>query len=138
MKITVIAVGKQKDKSIKELVSMYEKRLPRGVKLSWIEVPAERGKIDTKTAAAREADRIRSKIPSRAKVAALSERGKNYSSLKFARWVEGFRDRGLDLCFLIGGADGLARELIDESHEVVSLSALQPVTARAANKAHVV
>ena len=124
MRITVIAVGKLKDKAVDQIRGQYQKRLPRGVKLDWVEVPATRGKVDPEKALQKEAEKIRARLPERARLVALSEGGRQMSSMEFARWLAGVRDRGLDLCFVIGGADGLNPSLLNEVNEILSLSRL--------------
>jgi 23S rRNA (pseudouridine1915-N3)-methyltransferase len=124
MRITVIAVGKLRDRATGELIKKYSARLPRGVKIKWIEVPAESGKRDAKTALEKEAEKIRARIPERARTAALSEKGREMSSMEFAKWLGKVRDAGRDLCFIIGSADGLDPDLIKEADDAVSLSRL--------------
>lgn len=122
MRITVIAVGKLRDPAIKEILCEYEKRLPSGLKLEWIEVPA--GKGDLAHARAEEAGKIRDRVPERARLAALSEKGLEMDSREFAKWIGKLRDQGLDLCLAIGGADGLDPALIKSADHVVALSRL--------------
>jgi 23S rRNA (pseudouridine1915-N3)-methyltransferase len=124
MRITVITVGKCRQKAVAELAGEYARRLPPGVKLAWVEVPAARVKGDPAGARGEDAARIRARIPAGARVAALAERGRARSSRDFAQWIGALRDRGQDLCFIIGPADGLDPALIADAHDVVSLSPL--------------
>jgi 23S rRNA (pseudouridine1915-N3)-methyltransferase len=123
MRITVIAVGKLRDAAVAQLVARYGQRLPRGVKLTWVEV-AGSGKKDTRAARAEESTRIRARVPTGSRVVALGERGRLMDSQAFAAWLGGLRDHGRDLCLLIGGADGLDPELMAGVDETVSLSPL--------------
>jgi 23S rRNA (pseudouridine1915-N3)-methyltransferase len=124
MRITIIAVGKLRDRAVAELAEKYVKRLPPGVKLEWIEVAAAPGKAGGRPARAAEAERLRARLPAGAHVAALTERGRVMDSMAFARWLGGLRDQGRDLCLLIGGADGLDPALIAGAGNAVSLSPL--------------
>ncbi len=124
MDIHVIAVGKLKSAEVAALIEEYAKRLPKGVRLSWTEAPGESGKVDPAEAMAREAARIREKMPGRAHLAVLSESGKEMDSRELARWIGDVRDRGLDLCFVIGGAEGVDPSLESEAHTLLSLSRL--------------
>jgi len=124
MRIIVIAVGKLRDRAVFELTRKYEKRLPGGCKIEWVEVPAVSGRVEPEQARAREAERIRRRIPERAWVAALSEKGREMDSLAFARWLSRLRDRGRDVCFIIGGVSGLHPSLLKKSDETISLSRL--------------
>jgi 23S rRNA (pseudouridine1915-N3)-methyltransferase len=124
MRVTVIAVGKVRDRATGELIRKYSARLPRGVKIKWIEVPAESGKKDAKTALEKEAEKIRARIPEHARTAALTEKGREMSSMEFAKWLERARDSGRDPCFIIGSAEGLDPDLIEEADDALSLSRL--------------
>jgi len=124
MKISVIAVGKLRSKSVSELAAEYAARLPAGLKLEWVEVKAEQGGADPASAKAREAERIRGRLPERAYVLALSERGRELSSREFARFLGSLRDQGRDLALLIGGADGLDPGLLQSADDVIALSRL--------------
>jgi len=124
MRITVIAVGKLRDRATGELIKKYSARLPRGVKIKWIEVPAESGKRDAKTALNKEAEKIRARVPERARTAALSEKGREMSSMEFAKWLGKIRDSGRDPCFIIGSADGLDPALLKAAEDSISLSRL--------------
>jgi 23S rRNA (pseudouridine1915-N3)-methyltransferase len=73
------------------------------------------------TGPAAEADALTRAIPQGATLVALDERGRALASPEFADKLEGFRDRGTaDLAFVIGGADGLLRDLRDGADLVVS------------------
>jgi len=124
MKITVLAVGKAKDKRMAGLVSDYAGRLRGTVEIEWNELAAESGKVDPPTAKKREGERIISRLPKGAEVAALSENGKATDSRGFAAWVGDALDRGRDLCFLIGGPEGLHRSVLDRADRVISLGRL--------------
>ena len=124
MKITIIAVGKPRDKSVDKIVAEYAKRLPPGLSVEWIAAQAASGKLDSKETMAREAEAIRQKMPNRAVVAALWEKGESLDSMSFARWIGKVRDGGQDLCFVIGGADGIDPGFLAEADRNISLSSL--------------
>jgi 23S rRNA (pseudouridine1915-N3)-methyltransferase len=123
MRITIIAVGKLKSKAVQSLVEEYEKRLPPALKINRIEVASPAGGPPSQIMAA-EADRIRDRVPQGSVVAALSEKGKEMDSKAFAEWLAAIRDSGKDLCFIIGGADGIHQSLIKETHHHIALSRL--------------
>lgn len=124
MRITVIKVGKAKDRAVSELAAGYGKRLGRGAGIEWIEVPQASGRTPPPRAMAREAESIRKRIPPGAYVVALSEGGRRLDSRSFAAWLGSLRDQGRQVCFLIGGVGGLDAGLVDEADEVISLSPL--------------
>jgi 23S rRNA (pseudouridine1915-N3)-methyltransferase len=73
------------------------------------------------TGPAAEADALTRAIPQGATIVALDERGRTLASPEFADRLEFFRDLGTaDLAFVIGGADGLLRDLRDGANLVVS------------------
>ncbi len=55
---------------------------------------------------------------------ALDERGRELSTRELADWLSTRVQQGQDLAFLIGGADGLAPEVLARSHFTLSLSRL--------------
>ncbi len=123
MRITIIAVGKLKSLPVREIVEEYERRLPRALKVRWIEVSSPSAG-STEGLLAAEAERIRSRIPKGALLAVLGEKGREMDSREFARRLGEIRDQGQDLCFVIGGAEGVHHSLISQSHETVALSKL--------------
>jgi 23S rRNA (pseudouridine1915-N3)-methyltransferase len=124
MRITILAVGKLREKALLGLIAEYEKRLPPGMKIEWVESPAAKGEGKSAEIMAREAQTLRGRIPARARKIALSEKGKEMSSLEFSAWLGRHRNEGRDLCFLIGGPEGLDPALVKEADEVISLSRL--------------
>jgi 23S rRNA (pseudouridine1915-N3)-methyltransferase len=54
------------------------------------------------------------RIPERSYVVLLDSRGQTFDSTAFARWLENRRQAGRDVCFVIGGADGIELERCDE------------------------
>lgn len=100
MAVTVHAVGRLKRGPETELVERYTKRLKR-LKTTVRELP-ERASKD------QEGDALLASIPPSAFVLALDEHGEDLPSVKFARLLGDQLDRGRDLAFIIGGADGLS------------------------------
>ena len=100
MAVTVHAVGRLKRGPETELVERYTKRLKR-LKTTVRELP-ERASKD------QEGDALLASIPPSAFVLALDEHGEDLPSVKFARLLGDQLDRGRDLVFIVGGADGLS------------------------------
>lgn len=112
-KITVIAVGKIKEKYFTDAVREYEKRLSGYCRLKIIEVADEKTP-DRASAASEdqirktEGERILSKVPGNAHVITLEIGGKMEDSVEFARHVERLGLYGKShLVFVIGGSLGL-------------------------------
>ena len=73
-------------------------------------------------ARATEADRILAAIPSDSVKVALDERGKTITTAELAGRLEDWMSHGRDVCFLIGGADGLDDAVSDRADLALSLS----------------
>lgn len=71
-----------------------------------------------------EAERIVAAIPSDGVKVALDERGKAITTAQLADRLEDWMGHGRDVCFLIGGADGLDETVRDRADLVLSLSKL--------------
>ena len=63
----------------------------------------------------RDDDRVERRIPERATACCSTSGGRTYDSVAFARWLEDRRQRGLDVCFVVGGAYGTELERCDET-----------------------
>lgn len=126
MRLTLAAVGRLKAGPERELVARYAERIAAtgkavglsGLALKETDESRARRPEDRKS---EEARALRALIPEGAKIVALDERGRSLSSEKFAAEVGALRDAGQrDLCFLIGGADGLDESLRNEAALVFS------------------
>ena len=112
-KVTILCVGKLKEKFYADAVSEYSKRLSRFCKLDIVELNEERLPEDPspaqiEAALSREADAIRAKLPPAAMAVALCVEGKQRSSEELAPLMADSASRGVShLVFLIGGSFGL-------------------------------
>jgi 23S rRNA (pseudouridine1915-N3)-methyltransferase len=103
VKLTIAAVGRLRSGPLLDLQKLYLGRLGWPVALREVE---ERRKLPAAELKEREAALLLGAVPERAIIAALDERGRNLSSQDFAERLRGWQDRGSDVAFLIGGADG--------------------------------
>ena len=92
MLITVLAVGRLRAPFADD-VEHYAKLLSRHARLELVEV--------------REDDAVARRLPDRAFTCLLGSAGKSFESVAFSRWLEDRRASGRDLCFVIGGPQGL-------------------------------
>lgn len=69
---------------------------------------------------AAEAELLARAIPSGSAVIVLDERGEQPSSPDFAARMAAFRDQARDICFVIGGADGIDPSLRDRAEWQIS------------------
>jgi 23S rRNA (pseudouridine1915-N3)-methyltransferase len=108
MKTTILAIGKARGVEA-EWADEYIKRLGRDVAVSEWTASKSLPPADTQKA---EAQWILKSIPAKATVVLLDERGKDMGSRDFAAKVAAWQDRGVqDLCFIIGGADGVTDDV---------------------------
>ena len=126
MNVRIIAVGRRQPGWVESGFEEYAKRLPRHLHFELVEIPPERrdGRADVARLKAREADRIRSVLQPGERVIALDEKGRSVSTKALAASLEQWQQDGLSVALLIGGADGLAPELLADADQVWSLSGL--------------
>jgi 23S rRNA (pseudouridine1915-N3)-methyltransferase len=128
MKITIISVGKIKERFFTEAVKEYTKRLSKYCKLIEEVVPDE--KADDKYSPAeieqvklKEGQKILNKIPKNSYVIVLDIKGLQLSSEAFAEKLNTLGIEGnSDITFIIGGSNGLWKEIIDSADFRLSFS----------------
>ena len=106
-RITVICVGKLKEKLYAQAAAEYAKRLGRYCKLELVELPEQRlpenpSPAEIERALAREAEAIRAKLPREAAVTALCIEGETRSSEALAALLGSWGSQKA-LAFVIGG-----------------------------------
>lgn len=106
MKIRLICVGKPRADGVAAAIAEYEARAARYWPLEVTEVRAESGAHRSPAEVrAREGERLLGRAAGA--IVALDERGDRLASEDFARLLQGAREGGSDLSFVIGGAFGL-------------------------------
>ena len=118
MKITLVTVGKIKEKYLKDAVAEYSKRLNRYCKLEIVEVADEKT-LDGASEAVenqirqKEGERISKYLREDAYVIALAIDGEMLSSEKFSEKIGRLGISGVShIIFVIGGSIGLDKELL--------------------------
>lgn len=128
MKITVLTVGKIKEKYYRDAVAEYEKRLSKYATINIIEVPDEKTKENPSDAELfqileTEGNKLLSKIPESAYVIALDIAGKKYDSVGFSKFIEEKMNTGNShLLFVIGGSLGLSNGVKKRADAKISFS----------------
>ena len=128
MKITVITVGKIKEKYLKDAISEYSKRLSKYCKLEIVEVDDEKtpdnaSEVMENMIRSKEAERILKHIKDDAYVITLEIGGKQLSSEDLAKKIEGLGLQGVShIIFIIGGSIGLGNEVLQKSDFALSFS----------------
>ena len=129
MNVTVLAVGKLKERFFEEGCAEYEKRLARYCVLRVREAADEKAPESLSPAQEeqvkdREGKRLLSLLDPRDHVIALTVTGKAYTSEGLAERMGALRDQGRNVSFLIGGSLGLSQEAVNRADEELSLSKL--------------
>lgn len=128
MKITLVTVGKIKEKYLRDAVAEYVKRLSKYCKLEIIEAADEKtpdhaSETVEKTIRTKEAERILRYIREDAFVITLEIPGKQLSSEELAEKIETLGVQGKShIIFVIGGSIGLGKEVLDRSDYALSFS----------------
>ena len=117
MHVHIVAVGKIKERGIRDAIDDYEKRIGRYASFHELEL---------KDAAEPDLEaRFRKAIPARARVVALEVEGRMLSSHGLAQLVGQAEDGAvLHLVFLVGGAYGLPSAISRAADLQISLSKL--------------
>lgn len=125
MKITFIVVGKTQEEFLRSGIAEYTKRLTHFCQFSLIEIPdlKSANNLSFDEIKKREGQLILAKIPSGASTLLLDERGKEYTSMQFAAFIEKKQNEACkELCFVIGGAYGFSEEVYSTVAQRLSLS----------------
>lgn len=128
MNIKIIAVGKIKEKYIKDGINEFSKRLSRYGKLEIVEVndekaPENLSEKEMKNVKEREGARIISKIPQNSFIISLEINGKIISSEELSKKMESLMIDGVnDITFIIGGSLGLSKDVSELSDFKLSFS----------------
>lgn len=128
MRITIVCVGKIKEKFYRDAIDEYAKRLSKYCKLEIVEVSDEKtpdkvSAAEEEQIKAKEGERILSKIKEDAFVCTLEIQGKKYSSEEFAKQLERLALSGKShVAFVIGGSLGLHSSVLQRSNLAISFS----------------
>lgn len=128
MKITLITVGKIKEKYLRDAITEYTKRLSRYCKLEILEVTDEKTPEDAsdaleKSIREKEGKRILKLIKEDAYVFTLEISGRMMDSIEFADRIERLGIRGVShIIFIIGGSIGLSEDVCTRSDYALSFS----------------
>ncbi len=128
MKITILCVGKVKEKFYRDAIGEYQKRLSRYCKLEIVEVADEKtpdGASETveNQIKEKEGNRILSKIREEDYVIALAIDGKMQDSVELSKNIQQLGVRGKSsIVFVIGGSLGLSKAVLKRADEKLSFS----------------
>ena len=128
MKITIVAVGKVKEKFYRDALSEYTKRLSRYCKMEIVEVADEKTEENCSDTEAelvleKEAQRILKCIREDDHCIALAINGKKLDSVAFSKRIDQLGIMGKSsIVFVIGGSLGLHPAVMKRADESISFS----------------
>lgn len=128
MKITLITVGKVKEKFYKDAIAEFEKRLSRYCKLEIVEhtdekTPDNASYLEEHKIKEKEGERILSSIKDDMYVIALAIEGKQLSSTELANKINKLGIEGKSsIAFVIGGSLGLDERVLKRADYKLSFS----------------
>ncbi len=127
IKVTLITLGKLKEKYLRDASAEYEKRLSRYCNLDIIELDPVRlsdkpSKIEVSSALDKEAEIIIKKIPQGSEIYSLCVEGKSLSSEEFSNKNSNLINSGKSLTFIIGSSYGLSPKIKNLGNFKLSLS----------------
>ena len=130
MNITLITVGKIKEKYFRDTIAEYQKRLSKYCRLEIVEVadektPDKASETEEAQIRQREAARILKAVRDNAYCIALTIDGKKRDSVNLATHIEQLGLSGKsNLVFVIGGSLGLYDSVVQRADETLSFSEL--------------
>jgi 23S rRNA (pseudouridine1915-N3)-methyltransferase len=113
VKVIVAAVGKPRNAALAAAIHEYEQRAAHYWPLEIIEVreePARSASADL--VREREGERLATRLPAAGVLVCCDPGGKRLDSAAFSAWLQGEREKGHDVGFVIGGAYGLSPALL--------------------------
>jgi len=128
VKITILCVGKIKEKFYRDAIAEYEKRLSRYCKLEIIEVADEKtpdnaSEVEENKIKEKEAERMQKYLKDGAFICALAIDGKQPDSVELSEKIEQLGTGGTShIIFMIGGSLGMADELLKKADMKLSFS----------------
>lgn len=128
MKVEIIAVGKVREKYIKQGIAEFKKRLQPYCTLALTDVRGEHApdylsEKELERVINTEGERILQRLHPNAYVIALDVQGKQKSSEELAKKIEQISFQGKNnITFIIGGANGLSQKVLSRANERLSFS----------------
>lgn len=128
MNISIITIGKLKEKYLKQGIQEYLKRLSSYAKVEIIELADEKApenlsESEMEQVKQKEGERILAKISDDTYVIALAINGKQKSSEELAKEIDSLATYGKSkVAFVIGGSLGLSSEVMKRSNAALSFS----------------
>ncbi len=123
MKVIVAVVGRARHPAVGPAVRDYEARAARYWPMLVREVREEPARgVGPDQVRDKEGVRLLACAPAGAHLVACDPGGRDMTSEAFSAWLQQERERGVDLCFMIGGAHGLSDAIRSAARTRLSLA----------------
>jgi 23S rRNA (pseudouridine1915-N3)-methyltransferase len=126
MRLHIIAVGHKMPDWISLGFEEYAKRMPPELRIELRELKPEQrsGSRTAQSVMAAECQRIEAALPKGARLVALDEHGRDWTTRQLADALPHWQQDGRDVAFVIGGADGLDPTIKARADTLLRLSSL--------------
>ena len=126
MQLSIAAVGQKMPRWVNEGFAEYQRRMPGHLKLSISEIalPKRKRNADPLQLIRAEATALHAALPKNCLQVAMDMSGKPWSTTELAQHLQDWQRDGRAIGIMIGGPDGLARELVSAADRVWSLGPL--------------
>jgi 23S rRNA (pseudouridine1915-N3)-methyltransferase len=125
MKIKLLAIGKTDDKNLLKLIETYQNRLKHYVKFEIAIIPDIKNvkNLSENQQKEKEGELILKQLQPTDELILLDEKGKDFRSLEFAKYLQKKMTSGIkQLVIAIGGPYGFSEEVYKKSNGKISLS----------------
>lgn len=124
MKVTLIQTGKTRLSYLNEGISDYQKRLSHYLSFDELTLPdlKNRKNLSVEEIKVREGEQLLKNCKPVDVVILLDEKGKVYSSVELAGYLQKKINIGRDIVLVIGGAYGFSQEVYRRANDMISLS----------------
>jgi 23S rRNA (pseudouridine1915-N3)-methyltransferase len=117
MQVIIAAIGRDRAGPTRDLFEDYCQRTPWPIRLVEI-TPRSSGPSERRLR--EEADRLLQAVPPSAVLIALDEAGRQMDSAGLARRIARWQEEHGTLAFVIGGPDGLAKNVLDQAETTIA------------------
>ena len=124
MRGRILAIGTRMPEWVATAYDEYTRRLKSSLRVELEELPQSKNTGKDKARAKADEEKRLLERAGDDYLVALDEHGKSLTTLDLARWLSQRQQDGRNLCFLIGGPDGLGPEILKKAHLRWSLSGL--------------
>lgn len=125
MRITLLLIGKTKEKIIQKLTDKYTDRLKHYAKFDIQIIPELRIRknLSEEEQKTKEGEEILKRIQPSDELVLLDEKGTDYTSMEFADWLQKQMNSGKrQVVFVVGGPFGFSEEIYRRSDQKIALS----------------